>query len=222
MKKLFFILTTLLCGLFSQTALDSVCDKYKTDSKIEFSTSYGKLTYDYSKNQREITELARKNKRLEKGLFAAGLSTIQVVWEINLNTIAEIIDNNKICIIPTSIEIFIGYKDPIIYLANNLTPNTCHYNVVLRHEQTHQQINKTTLEYFLPYFYKAAKKIAKQIPLKETDSPSEINTVTQQLSYEYTQKFAPTIKTFKQQLLTEQSKLDNEENYSHEADLCRF
>lgn len=220
MKKLFFILTILTFGLFIKTALAFDCQKLKKTPKIEFLTSYGKLTYDSSKTQKEITSIAQKNKILEKGLFAAGLSTIQVSWEINVNTIAEVINENEICVIPEAIEIFIGYQDPKIYLANNLTPNTCHYNIVLRHEQTHQQINKSTLEHFLPYFHKAANKIASELSIEKVSNVSQISKATQKISYQYSREMSPLIKFFKKQLLTEQYKLDNEENYNYEADLC--
>ncbi len=221
MKKLFIILTILANTFLLKNVQAFDCASAAPKPQIDFYTSYGKLTYDLTKSQHEITAIAKKSGILEKGLFASGLATIQVAWEINVNTLSERISQNEICVFPKSLEIFIGYQNPVIYLEKNLKPNSCQYNLVMRHEQTHQQINKTALEHFLPLFYKQIIKIAGQMPPEKVEKVSEINKATERLSQNYTRQITPLIDFFKKQLLAEQYKLDNKSNYIHEAELCR-
>ena len=51
----------------------------------------------------------------------------------------------------------------IVKLSKELKENSCEYNIVMQHEKTHQQINKKTLEYYLPLFKSASTTIIKSI-----------------------------------------------------------
>lgn len=222
MKKIFFILTV-LCGVLSHslTALAAGCGNIRPHPQIEFSTSYGQLRYDFRNDNQQITQIAKKYGIIEKGLFASGLATVNVSWEISLNTLGQIIGDYDICVIPTHINIFIGYSEPVIYISNELEKNSCEYNVVLRHEQTHQQINKTALDYFLPQLQKQIQAIASGIKPLNVYSITDIDKATIDLTKNYNEKIAPYIDDFKNKLLAEQSKLDNHLNYEHESKLCK-
>lgn len=219
MKKLFFILTAFLLYSASVRA-EFDCASLTDVPLINFTTSYGKLEYDFSKSNQEITAIASHYGIVEKGIFASGLSTINVSWEISLNTLGKIYGDTDICVVPTHITIFIGYLKPKIYVSSQLEPNSCEYNVVLRHEQTHQQINKTALDYFLPMFQKAIKQIIAATPALHVTHITEIDRATNQLTSLYNKKITPLVEAFKNELLIEQSKLDNHNNYQHEKELC--
>ncbi len=222
MKKLFFILTlNTYIALLSTKALAFDCSQIQTIPSIEFSTSYGKLRYDTTKNNQQITAIAKTYGISEKGLFAAGLATINVNFEVSINTLGKIYGENNICVIPTNINIYIGYSDPVIYISKNLAKNSCKYNVVLRHEQTHHQINKNALEYFLPLFHDAIKKIITSVKPINVNTAEEIDLATTELTQTYNRKISPLIEVFKNELLIEQSKLDNHENYQHEEEICK-
>lgn len=223
MKKLFFILTFAFClPLINTQAQAFDCSQIQSIPSVEFSTSYGKLRYDTTKNNQQVTAIAGSYGIAEKGLFAAGLATINVNFEISINTLGKIYGENNICVIPTNINIYIGYSDPVIYISKNLTPETCKYNVVLRHEQTHQQINKNALDYFLPLIQDAIKKIIPTVKPLNVSNTEEIDIATTELTQTYNRKIAPLIEVFKNELLKEQSKLDNHENYQHEEEICNI
>ncbi len=217
MKKIFFILTFLIFP----TLAFGACPEITSAPKIELYTSYGKLRYDFSQNNQQITKLAEKQGIIEKGLFASGLSTINVNMDITLKTVGDIIGKYDFCVYPTTIKLSVYFSDPTIYISKQLIPNSCEYNVVLRHEQTHQQINKAALDYFLPLFDEAAKKIALSIKPINVKSLSEIDKASAELTEEYNKKLSPLLEFFKQELLKEQLKLDNQANYQHENILCR-
>lgn len=224
MKKLFFILTFFIfvgSGNFIAFATENdVCATLKVEPEIEFTTSYGKLKYDFGYNQRELTILGRQYGIVEQGLFASGLAIVSVNWEVSLNTISRIINDTDICIVPTNLNVFIGYQEPTIFISNQLQPGTCEYNVVVRHEQTHHQINTAALEYFIPSLRRSVQKIAQNIKPQRIDSPSKIDEATNTLTEMYIAEIEPLINHFKKELMQEQGKLDNQTNYQMESDLC--
>lgn len=223
MKKLFFILTfcTFAAGSGKlSAAVPGDCAQFKIIPEIEFTTSYGKLKYDDSYTRRQLTVLGEKFGILEQGLFASGLAVISVNYQVSVNTVSRILSENRICVIPTSVNIFIGYQNPVIYLSNDLKPDTCEYNVVLRHEQTHQQINTAALEYFIPKLKSAARVIVNKVGPVEVDTPRKIDIATQDLIKTYARQIEPLIEYFKNELMKEQGKLDNHRNYQLEGDLC--
>lgn len=226
MKKLFFILTflsfVLCCGAASDAAENDACASVSADPEIIFTTSYGKLKYDFSYNQQGLTLLGKQYGILEQGLFASGLAVVGVNWEISLNTISRVVNDSEICVVPTSLNVFIGYQDPTIFIANQLQPGTCEYNVVVRHEQTHHQINTAALEYFIPGLRRSVQAIARDIKPYRIDSPSKIDEATNKLTDAYIVKVEPLISHFKNELMHEQGKLDNHTNYKLEGDLCRY
>lgn len=217
MKKLF--ITLILIFFYPIFSLRAACpDTYPTP-KIELYSSYGKLKYDFTKNIDYITKLAKKSKTIQNGLFAAGLTTLKINLDISLNSSIKQ-NKNYICVYPKDVKISIYYSDPTIYVANHLKPNSCEYNVVLRHEHTHIQINKTALDYFLPLFYKATTDIFKSIKPKQVKTSSQAKLASEQIAQEFNRKFTPLYDYFRLQIFNEQQKLDNDNNYKYESKLC--
>ena len=218
MKKLFFVLTYLLFFYNQATALD--CSAVVVNPKIKTTASYGKLEYIHNKNTVEITEIAKNFNILEKGIFAHGLSTVNINFDITINTLGHLIGNSEFCVTPTDINIFLGMYKPIIYISSELEKDSCEYKIVLHHEQVHQQINKTTLEYYLPMFKYAAEHIIKQIePIHITDI-DDIEKTTAELTKIYNKKLNPLVDYIKREMLKEQQKLDNNQNYIFESSIC--
>ncbi len=217
-KKLFFILIFLFFSNNSSFAAD--CSSIDINPQITLLSSYGKLVYDYTKTTEEITSLANSLNISEKDLFASGLSTVNINFDIEINTIGQPIGNSEFCVVPTSIKIFLGLDSPTIYISNELEKNSCHYNIVLRHEQTHQQINKKTLEYYLPLFKNSATKISQTIkPIHITDIES-IRPSIKALTEIYNKKLTPLVDYIKKEMLIQQLKLDNPQNYLFESSIC--
>ena len=222
MKKLFFILTNLfIIAEASQVSAANPCDEIAVNPTINLTTSFGKLRYDFTKNIKELTKLSGKYGIIEQGLFASGLAAIGVEWEIEVNTISKVVGSFDICTIPSTIDIFVGFSDPVIYVSRDLEEGSCEYELVMRHERTHQQINKTALEYFAPLMKEAFKEVARNIPAHRVDSISKIDVATEVLTEKYMREIEPIINNFKKEIALEQSKLDSHTNYQLEGDLCK-
>ena len=221
MKKIVFLL--ILPFFFASVnafALQS-CSDISVDPEISFSTSYGKLVYDFSKNTRQISAIAKKIGKQESETFATGLATVSVDNEYIVGTIAYPLQKGGYCVFPQKIEVFVGFADPMIYISRELKKNSCHYNLVMLHEQTHQRINIAALDYFIPYFQKAAEKISKKILPLQVENQQQIDVVTNQMTQDFTDRFDKVLDIFKKELAVEQGKLDNKINYSLEDDLCK-
>jgi hypothetical protein len=216
-KKLFFIL---IFSLFiCKQSISADCLDIDINPQIKIISSYGKLSYDTGKNTYQITELAKKFNLVENGVFASGLSTVNINFDVTTNTIGKPV-SDYFCVIPTEINIFLGLDNPIIYLSKELEKNSCEYKLVLRHEQTHQQINKTTLEYYLPLFKEAVLKIVKKTSPILIKNINELEKSTGELSIKYNNKITPLVDFIKKEMLNEQRKLDNPNNYLFEDSLC--
>ena len=107
-----------------------------------------------------------------------------------------------------------------LYLSKTLKENTCEYDIVLRHEKTHQQINKKTLEYYLPLFKDTSSSIIKNTKVLTIDNIEQLDTTTNDYIKIYNQKLNPLVDFIKKEILTQQQKLDNPDNYKYENSLC--
>ncbi len=226
MKKLYLTLIFCICaGLNTAAAIEksvaeNPCKQMRYSTRLNLTTSYGQLKYNQNYNNIELTKLGYRYGLVQSGMYISGLSLIGVDWSVSLNTVARGAKDNSVCVLPTSIDVFIGYREPTVYLDKNLLPQSCRYQQVLRHEHQHLQVSVAALEYFLPQI---RRQIYEQIALVEPrhiDSLSEIDAATAEMNEEYVILIRPMVDSFKATLLHEQKKLDNKENYQYESKIC--
>lgn len=228
MKNLFFVLTLSNLLVTSASVLANSpetlryqCENYPYELKIDFTTSYGNLVYDETLSKAELSIMAQKAGIFEQGVFAAGLALVNIDSEYELNTITQTMVGGGRCLIPYQLNVHVGYSRPIIYLAKELEKGSCTYNLVLRHEQVHQQINKQALEYFIPKIYQSIKKEAQSIKPIYISPQSSEDKAAKELTQHYHEIIMPKVNEFRDQILAEQSKLDNQRQYQLEGDICR-
>ena len=136
------------------------CAGMQVPLRIIFKTSYGQLIHDVSTEEKSILN-NNNNLKTEKLYLNSSYNSVQPYGYVTLTSaLTEYISNNKTCIIPETIEVFIGYRDPMIYIAKEFRSKPCEFSVMLRHQQVHQQINIYTLQYLLLDF-----TIAKELRL---------------------------------------------------------
>ena len=223
MKKIFFILTFCLYIFPNRAYGFDYCSNISVHPEVNVYTSYGKLTYDFSLNQMGITEIAMQKGHIESGVFANGLAVGTIEWEINVSAASTTGYNNQICATPKVVNFYIGFKNPKIYISNDLKKGSCMYDLVLRHEQTHQQINIKLLEYFVPLFQQALNKISKEVPAVaiRKNSQAALSEGSKKITKLYSERITPLVNIFKKEMAIEQGNLDNSSNYAFENSLCR-
>ena len=221
MKKIVFLLILFFLFFGTDGWAASSCRDINVQPKINFETSYGQLRYDFSKNTREITKISERLGKPEATPFTTGLATVTVENEYIIGTAALPRGRGKYCVVPKEVYVYVGFSRPTIFISNELMKNTCHYNLVVLHEQTHQRINKTALDYFIPYFQMGAEKIARELTPIEIDSTAKIDAATDKITQVFSDRFDKLLNLFKKELAVEQGKLDNQINYSFEDDICK-
>lgn len=199
----------------------NACESIKPNPRIIFYTSYGKLEYNTEYNQKNLTILSKNNGIVEEGDLASGLALVDIASEYMLSTTSRSMTNGSFCIIPQELSVYIGFTNPVIYLANDLKPGTCLYNLVLRHEQVHQQINVNALEFFIPIIYKRIKQIVANMKTMYVTSKDKTKAGTDQMTAFYAKQINHLVDEFKQEILIEQRKLDNRKHYQYESEVCR-
>ena len=197
-----------------------VCDRFKNiKPQLRLRSSYGKLTYNFDYDRENLDIMAARNKLTEAGMFTAGLSLVDVDWSVSLNTVSRSI-NGRICVIPASVDVFIGYRNPVIYISNDIAEGTCTYEVVLRHERQHQQINVSVLDYYLPTLKKGLKERLAVLQTRGANADEDTDVITDDMNANYANAIRPLINRFQITLQNEQQRLDNRQNYQYESGLC--
>ena len=75
------------------------CESMTVEPQINFTTSYGKLVYDFSLSKNELSRIARQAGIFEKGVFAAGLALVNINSEYELSTETRATQSNERCIV---------------------------------------------------------------------------------------------------------------------------
>lgn len=227
MKKLFYLLIfSFVCHFSAAQAQQNdnareICKKIMRNPEVTILTSYGKLRYDHSKNSRA---LARMNMRITGGEVdpsrrVNGLATHDILMEIDFKITKNELPDGSACIYPEKVNLKIGAKDPVIYISKDLEAGSCAYNLTLRHEQTHQQINAEVIEYYMPIIRKNFLAAVQKYALISRN----VNLVLakENLMKKYTEAMQPLMAEIEAEIKAEQSKLDSPENYDYEESLCR-
>lgn len=221
MKKVFYIMFFTSLTFFSLSAkadneLEQECLKYVPKPTVSISTSYGDLQYDHSKSRRHLTALRSSENRVN------GLSTFEHAININAKIRKETIPTGITCVYPKEVNLHFGAgENPIIYIARDYEKGTCMYNVILRHEQTHQQINQSVLEYYLPEVQDKFIDVVKNNVIASRSYNINITTAREELQKRYLEVLNPILEDVKTKTAAEQAKLDSDENYDYENSICR-
>lgn len=64
--------------------------------------------------------MGQKYGLVEPGMHASGLSLFGIDWSVSLNTVARVGAGDTICVLPTGLDVFIGFREPTIYIDNGL------------------------------------------------------------------------------------------------------
>ena len=195
------------------------CNGINRRPVVRLWTSYGQLVHDLSHDTQYINGLSKKNP--EEGLTTVGLAAIQDYYTIGLKGFSVKLDQQYSCVMASEIDIFIGYKDPVIYVTNQYPKDSCEFSHTLRHEQTHQRINKLTLEYYLPIIQQRFLEAVKSNPYMSSSSDINLTLAKEKLNEKYLAAINPILEEMQNEINTEQARLDSIENYDYEAALCR-
>jgi len=229
MKKIFYVLIFSSFAIFSEAfAADNATEKKCRDMMpvpdVEIVASYGKLRYDFSKNNRSLTRmhLRQYGCHIAPGQYVHGLATFELVSEVSFTINENTLGDGTVCVYPGNIVLSLGLQNPTIYISKDLREGSCVYQLALRHEQTHQQINQEVFESYLPIIKSRFLETVKANMLFSGRNEVDIETVREELKEHYFSVLNPIIKELKREISIEQAKLDSVENYDYEQSICNI
>lgn len=197
------------------------CERFSAiKPQLNFRSSYGELTYNHDYDQENLDILSEQGITKEEGMFTAGLSLLDVDWSVSLNTITREVGEHT-CVIPASLDVFVGYRNPVIYISSDIEEGTCEYKLIKRHEQQHQQINVSVLEHYLPTIKKAFEDELSVLKARVIDGEKTSDDITDEMNSDYVFAVRPTVNRFQITLQLEHKHLDTRENYEYESNLCK-
>lgn len=200
------------------------CDSINPNPQITLSTSYGQLVHDLSSNQKKIDKIQKTNGIKEKGYLQGGVSTAELTYNLRLSEIkTQYVDENATCVAPKNINIFVGYKNPTIYIANKYKPQSCEFSHIIRHEQLHQYINKIVLDAYLPLIEKIMRQAIQEKPSTKVPHRRVSKQGTLYLQNYYNAQLTALMEQMKKTLQQEHERFDKEYTYATESwDICRI
>lgn len=228
MKKVFYILIFMSFWLFSplalaQTAAQKACRKIMQAPEVSFSISYGKLKYDFSKNNRTLTRMHMKQygSKFTNGEYVNGLATFSMTTELVMKMAKRTLKDGTVCVFPAMLDLKVKNENPTIYISSDLPEDSCRYKVALRHEQTHQQINLEVFEYYIPIIQRRFEEAVKKYALISSKRDINLTLAQEKFQDKYLAAVNEVTKEISAEIHAEQIKLDSAENYSYEMSLCR-
>lgn len=194
------------------------CNAINPDPTIIFKTSYGKLVHDLSHPVASVNSMSGTHK--EPGWLTVGLASAPIHSSIGGEYFVKKISANVTCVLPSKIEVYVGYVDPLIYISKEYQEDKCKFSVVIRHEQTHQRINKLTLDYFIPLMDKAIRNAIADVKAVKVASPEQGREGWMLLYKYYRARLQPIIDTMVEARNAEHAKMDSMTSYRMQWDMC--
>ena len=228
MKNIFLISLFSSFAFFSKayadSALNARCAPFVENPHVIVETTYDALKYDYSKVSKTLERLHQKEYggNLHDGYRINGLSTYDLATSLDFNVAKKTFNDGVTCFYPTYVKLTVSVKNPMIYIARSLKKGSCSYEVALRHEQTHHQINMEVIKHYLPEIKQNFVAVVQKYKLasrKKDDIALEY--VQESLQKKYLQAINPVLDKIRNEIKIEQLKLDNLENYTYEQSLCQ-
>lgn len=232
MKKVFFTLI-FSCFFVCYAKADSQSAKYEKEClsivnppKVEITSSYGKLHYNFNKDKEYLRkETAKRFEEMGKdfsdSFTPVGLTKVRDAFDFNLVVGRIDVSNGYTCFYPESIKIHLGYYTPTIYVLNTLKKDSCLYDLALRHEKTHMQIYIEALDYFLPQLKTTTEGLFAAVGVMAVKRGDAGEQAAKKLNDAYLAAVQKKVDAWRKDVEKEQLKLDTPEHYIIENKLCQ-
>lgn len=228
MKNFFYLLIFLsfasVCEAKSTKSLNERCKIGIEPPHVKITSQIEPLRYNHTKVSATLARLREKEygQSTDKNHDILGLATYSLGTTLDFQIAKKTFKDGVTCFYPVNAELQIVMKNPTIYIAKNLRKGTCAYNVSLRHEQTHQQINIEVVEHYIPIMRDRFVEAVRKHPVASRPKDDvSIEAAQESLKKRYMEAIKPLVDEIKNEAMAEHMKLDNEENYAFEQNLCR-
>lgn len=231
MRKVFFALIFNFFFIYSSYGIENLqkyqedCLKYIDRPIVELVSSYGKLRYNFDKDEAYLkreTELKfeAQNEDFSGDFSPIGLTKVRDSFDFDFTAETIKLNHGYLCVYPSKIRMRLEYLMPTIYILKDLKEGSCLYDLALRHEKTHMQIYIEALDYFLPILKEYAESLFDKVGVMVISAYEPEGMAAQMLHETYLKKIQKKVNDWQTEVEQEQLKLDSPQNYILENSLC--
>lgn len=142
LKNIFFLIAVFLFNVLTiNTASAQNCTNTLPQINVLF--EFEDVKFNHTTSIQNLTE--ENSKKYSEHSHTMGLSKTSLTQNIKLNYLTEK-TNFQECTQLKKIDIILGLKNRIVYVAKEIPQNTCFFNEVLNHEKKHVQADEYALQ----------------------------------------------------------------------------
>lgn len=212
----------------SRRYLQEKCNELKQQNppKISVMYNYGVLKYNFDLTSDEIKELFNQtyaankvetsDKKKASKTKIYGLTIQSSYNNIQLQTVTTEISSGYYCVYPAEIEIFTGFNSPTtIYISKDLDKTSCRYRKTLLHEYHHVDVAYIAMNAYL-------NALKSRLPEILANMKGAVVSEGKQADFSSYYKKIDSLYQFYIHKWNEESfKIDTDENYQKEAEICK-
>jgi len=125
------------------------CPSYP-DVPVHIINRFDTPNYDYTQTIPTLMGQASDTHHSIHESIPLGLTRYRPLLSIRLTTKTMDIPEGLTCIYVEHVDVTLGYQDVIVFIANEVPPQSCGFQEVLAHEQKHIAVNQKLLEEYSP------------------------------------------------------------------------
>jgi len=196
------------------------CPLPDTRAETALKINLGRVKLVHRHKRKQLALLQQKRKRFRGGSDwqPVGLTQTDLEFRMKIHVNAVSVGAKRYCGSLDRVEVFLGYKDMIVYIAQKYSPNSCHYQSILKHENLHVAIFRETLEDFAPRVKNRLRQAAGRLtPVLASTARQAVN----QLKAPMQREMKAMLLEINATLDRANAAIDTPENYNREQANCK-
>lgn len=149
--------------------------------------------------------------------WTLGLTTYKPVIEIRLPITLVQTEGGLACAVASRLDVRLGYKDVVVYVAREIPRHTCGFDEVLQHEMKHIAANRAVLDSYLPLVSERLHEHLKFNGVMRQENPDYAVKVLREKLREIVEK---TMLEMDGENVARQSAIDSREEYLRIGNAC--
>ncbi|MGB9152275.1 MAG: hypothetical protein WCD70_04215 [Alphaproteobacteria bacterium] len=152
MKKIAIALLCLALICHEARAQDVVLDPCPPNANVPINIVpvFEEPTYNYDASIPDLQVLSQDAYHVIPEGLTLGLTHYQPMLRVNPVSLARDLPDGTTCVQVDHVDISFGYRNVVVYIANEIPQGTCGFDEVMGHEQKHVAVQKQILADFIP------------------------------------------------------------------------
>ncbi len=201
-------------------AARSRCPLPDTRAEAELKIDLGRIKLVHRHNRKHLARLQKKNKQFRGGgdWQPVGLTQTELEFRMKVHINAVSAGAKRYCGSLDRVEVFLGYDDLIVYIAQKYHRGSCQYQSILKHENLHVSIFRDTLEHYAPRVENRLRQTAERLAPVLVSSAQQ---AASRLQAAMQRQMKPMFREINAALDRANAAIDTPENYKREQANCK-